>query len=126
MTLFNTVRKAVPVTAALASLTLSGCFFPKGGPPPGPLASDVLELATQRWPESTPESLEQGRQAFLASCDGCHSYPDLAHYTEDRWPVIMKRMGAKSDLSPENSDRVLQFILVARTSSAAVAQDAAK
>ncbi len=126
MLLPNTLRKMVTVGAALASLTLSGCFFPRAGPPPGPLSSELLELATQRWPDSSPESLEQGRKAFLASCDGCHAYPDLAHYTEDRWPIIMKRMGPKSDLAQEDSDRVLQFIFVARTPPAPDAQRAAE
>ena len=85
---------------------------------PQPLASERLEFARDRFPEATPESLEQGRQTLVASCNKCHGYPDLAQYADARWPKIIERMGAKAKLTPEESTRVLQFVLTARSEGA--------
>lgn len=94
---------------------LSGCLYPKAGSAPSPLDTMAVEAARTRWPDADAESLESGRQLFLGSCDGCHAYPALAHYEADEWPRIMKRMGGKADLSPEQTEQVLRFILVSRT-----------
>jgi len=104
------------VLAAVALISLGGCIFPKSAPPPSALSADQLEAARSRWPDATAEALEEGRQLFLASCDGCHDYPDLAHYSEQDWPEIMQRMGDKSDLSADQTAQVLQFVLVSRQS----------
>jgi len=106
------------VVAVLCLFTLAGCFFPKSGTAPGPLSSAALEGAQVRWPEASSESLEKGRQLYLASCNGCHSYPDMGHYAEEQWPAIMSRMGDKSDLSEEDSELVLRFVLAARQAQA--------
>lgn len=106
------------VIVVLSLLTLAGCFFPKSGTAPGPLSSSALEGAQARWPEASGESLEKGRQLYLASCSGCHSYPDMGHYTEEQWPAIVSRMGNKSDLSQEDSELVLRFVLAARQAQA--------
>lgn len=99
----------------ICAIVLSGCFFPKAGPAPGPLNALALEIAQSRWADSTPESLEKGRQYFLGTCDNCHSYPDLPHYSEEKWPTIIQRMGKKAELTPEETELVLRFILAART-----------
>jgi hypothetical protein len=119
------LRTTVTVGAALAAISITGCF-PKPGVAPGPLSEVVLASAQERWPDSSPESLEKGRQIFLASCDSCHSYPDMAYYPEEKWPTIMKRMGHKSDLSDADWALALQFVLVARTAPPAVEGAAAK
>lgn len=102
------------VVVALCLLPLAGCFFPKAGTAPGPLSASALESAQTRWPELSGESLEKGRQLYLASCNGCHAYPDMGHYTEEQWPAIMTRMGGKSGFSQEDSELVLRFVLAAR------------
>ena len=109
----------IPLTSAVVALgltSLSGCFlfYPKSGPPPGALSASALESARTRWADSTPESLEQGRQTFLGNCDRCHHYPDLTRYSDEKWPKIVDRMGKKADLSAEETERVVRFVLAYR------------
>lgn len=94
-------------------LSFTSCF-PKAGAAPGPLTALQTETALARLSGSSPESLEQGRQLFLAQCNGCHDYPDLQAVEAEAWPRIAKRMGKKSDLSPADSELVLLFIQAAR------------
>lgn len=101
-----------------SAVALTGCFFPKAGPAPGPLNALALQTAQGRWADSTPESLEKGRQFFLGACDNCHKYPDMPYYAEEKWPKIMERMGPKAELSKEETELVLRFILAARTQPA--------
>ena len=106
------------LTVVLFGLMLGGCFFPKAGPPPDPLSELKVTLAKARWPDASAESLERGRQYFLGTCDNCHKYPDLPHYSEEKWPPIMQRMGKKAELTPEETELVLRFILAHRTQPA--------
>ncbi len=99
-------------------LLLTACF-PKAGTAPGPLSTLALESARSRWPDASPDELEQGRQLFLANCNACHGYPDRVAYSEENWPDITRRMGDKVDLSPADTERVLRFILVSRSEQAA-------
>lgn len=110
----------VPLRVAAAALCSSLLFacFPKAGTAPGPLSATDLVTAQSRWPESSPESLEKGRQFFLGTCDNCHRYPSLTHYSEESWPRIMARMGKKAELTPEETDLVLRFVLVSRLAAA--------
>jgi hypothetical protein len=67
----------------------------------------------------TVASLSAGRDLFLAKCDACHAYPDLAAIADERWPDIVEKMGRKSHLAVEERDSVLHFILASRTDQAA-------
>ena len=101
------------VVGILSIGALSGCF-PKAGPLPGPLPSESIVRAQSRWPAATEESLEKGRGLFATYCDNCHHYPDLREYSETKWPEIVRRMSKKSGISPDDSERVLHFVLAAR------------
>jgi mono/diheme cytochrome c family protein len=102
----------------LACLFLSACF-PKAGTVPGPLSAAALESAQARWPGTSAEELEQGRQLFLNHCDSCHSLPDRAAYSEAEWPGLVRRMGKKADLKEAERELVLRFILANRSEPAA-------
>jgi mono/diheme cytochrome c family protein len=101
------------VVSTLACLGLSACF-PKAGTAPGPLSANALASAQRQWPGTSGEELERGRQLFLQHCDACHSYPDRAAYSEQKWPSIARRMGAKADLPEADTELVLRFILANR------------
>ena len=111
--------KALHVTAALAAIGLlgAGCF-PKGAPVPGALSPAGVTWATGRWPGVTAASLSAGRDHFVAKCNGCHSYPDLAAIPEARWPEIMERMGKKAGLGAEDKEAVLRYLLASRAEQA--------
>ncbi len=109
------------MTRVLASLvwmlsltSVAACGYPRAGAAPGPVTAAWLESARTHWPDASETTLEEGRQAFLTHCNQCHSYPDRAAITADRWPSIMRRMGVKSYLSSAQTEAVLRFILVSR------------
>lgn len=101
--------------ALLAALmVIASCATPGGTVTPGPISPAAVDAAKTHWPDATAESLEHGRQLFLASCNKCHAYPDRAAYSEDRWPRIVANMGKRAKLSDEESTQVLHFILATR------------
>lgn len=104
----------------LACLFLVACF-PKAGTVPGPLSALAIESAQAKWPGTSAEELERGRQLFLEHCSSCHSYPDRAAYTEAEWPGIARRMGDKVDLKEAESELLLRFILANRSDPGAPA-----
>lgn len=107
----------------VACLFLAACF-PKAGTVPGPLSSGAIASAQSRWPNTSAEELEQGRQLFLNHCNTCHSYPDRAAYSEAEWPGLARRMGKKADLKEAESELVLRFILANRAEPGAPAAEA--
>jgi mono/diheme cytochrome c family protein len=101
------------VALLAAAFTEAGCY-PKAGPPPGALSANSVTSASTRWPGVTAGSLAAGRDLFLAKCNGCHDYPDLAAISDERWPNILDKMAKKADLGAEQRDAVLHFVLASR------------
>ena len=95
----------------------AGCY-PKAAPAPGALSANRVTWASTRWPGVTASALSAGRDLFLAKCDGCHAYPDLTAISEERWPGILEKMGKKSELSAEERDAVLHYVLASRSQPA--------
>ena len=92
----------------------SGCGYPKAGPAPGPITPAEVTLAASKWPAATETSLSEGRDLFIARCNGCHDYADLKKIPEGQWPEIMKRMGKNAKLDAKQTEAVLEFVLVAQ------------
>lgn len=95
----------------------AGCY-PKAGPAPGALSARSVTWASTRWSGVTEGSLSAGRSHFLAKCNGCHGYPDLAAIPDGRWPAILERMARKSGLGAEERDAVLHYVLASRSEQA--------
>lgn len=108
-----------PSGALVLLLAITACGYPKTGAAPGPVTTTAAETAATRWPGTTPASLNTGRETFLAKCNDCHGYPDIKLIADDRWPAILKRMGKKADLTPEQTETVLRFVLTTRVDLAA-------
>ena len=102
------------ISSTLACLFLAACF-PKAGTVPGPLSSIAIESAQAKWPGTSAEELERGRQLFLDNCNSCHSYPDRMAYTEAEWPGIARRMGRKVELKDAEIELLVHFILANRS-----------
>src|SRR5580704_4570465 len=95
----------------------AGCY-PRVAPPPGALSANSVTSASMRWPGVTADSLSRGHDLFLANCNGCHGYPDLAAIPDERWPNIVEKMARKSHLGAEERDAVLHFVLASRSEQA--------
>ena len=104
--------------AILVALT-AACGYPKSGAVPGPVSPTAEATAATRWPGTTPDSLRNGRELFMAKCNDCHGHPDITAIGEDHWPGILGRMGKKAKLTEAQTQDVLHFILAARSDATA-------
>jgi mono/diheme cytochrome c family protein len=111
-------RIVLPVALVTVGFLEADCY-PKVAPPPGALSSNSVASASTRWPGVTVSSLSHGRDLFLANCNACHGYPDLAAISEERWPDIVEKMAKKISLSTEDRDAVLHFVLASRSEQGA-------
>ena len=78
------------------------------------LSPAAVTAAQTRFPSATAESLEAGRESFLAHCKACHDFPSLAAYSDDDWKRIIPKMARNAKLSPADGDAILTFVLAAR------------
>jgi hypothetical protein len=110
-----TRMKPMLLSFALLSPALAVGCFPKAADAPPPLSPEGVTWSSTRWPGTNASSLASGREHFVAKCNGCHGYPDLASITEDRWPAIVERMANKAGLAAEQREAVLRFVLASRS-----------
>jgi hypothetical protein len=73
-----------------------------------------VSWASTKWPGTTESQLGVGRALFVANCNRCHGYPDVAAIPDDRWPAIVERMARNAKLDTDQGNSVLGFILAAR------------
>lgn len=107
-------RFLLRVALVVIGFAAAGCY-PKVAPPPGALSARSVASASERWPGVTVSSLSRGRDLFLAHCNACHGYPDLAAISDERWPDILEKMAKKAGLGTEDRDAVLHFVLASRS-----------
>jgi hypothetical protein len=111
-------RVVLRVALVAIGLIEAGCY-PKVAAPPGVLSASSVASASTRWPGVTVSSLSHGRDLFLANCNACHGYPDLAAISDERWPGIIEKMAKKAGLGAEDGDAVLHFVLASRSEQGA-------
>ena len=110
----------IPLLVVLVAVGFvgAGCY-PKVAPPPGALSASSVASASERWPGVTTSSLSRGHDLFLAHCNACHGYPDLAPISDERWPGILEKMAKKAGLDAADRDAVLHFVLASRSEQGA-------
>ena len=78
------------------------------------------QRARERWPEASLESLEAGRQAYVARCSGCHAL----HLPEERPPEVWPKMVAQMErdqgvrVRPEERELILRYLMTMSTRAA--------
>ncbi len=77
-------------------------------PRPTPMQA---ELASQRWPGSSLESLKQGRSLYAAKCSGCHVPHRPSQYPAEKWSKIVDEKADRANLSGEEQELILQYLL---------------
>lgn len=107
-------RLSLRLATLAAALALAGCY-PRPGPLPGPLSEAALSSALGRLPGQSAETLAKGRAQAEFYCQDCHEYPDIWVIAAEKWPAIMKRMQKEADMTQEDADLVLNFILAAQS-----------
>lgn len=89
------------------ALTLSACAGGGGVPHPTPVQ---VSRAQTRWPGATRESLERGRDLYVARCSGCHPLHRPAEFPASRWPALLAKMAPRARLTPAERDLVLAYL----------------
>jgi hypothetical protein len=93
--------------AIVLGLLVSACA---GGAIPHPNEASV-SWARAEWPGSSRQSLEQGRELYVARCSGCHTLHEPRSYRAERWRDVVGVMAPRARLSPSESDLVLRYLL---------------
>jgi mono/diheme cytochrome c family protein len=60
-------------------------------------------------------TLAQGRTVFLNRCIQCHALPEVARFKPPRLTSIVATMSGRANLSPEQHDAVLKYLLTVRS-----------
>jgi mono/diheme cytochrome c family protein len=60
-------------------------------------------------------TLAQGRALFLNRCIQCHALPEVARFKPPRLTAIVATMSGRANLSPEQHDAVLKYLLTVRS-----------
>jgi mono/diheme cytochrome c family protein len=72
-------------------------------------------------PQGADPQVTQGRELFVAKCNGCHQYPELTAIDEKDIPSIVKRMGGKANLDDKQTAAVESYVRAGRGASAPAA-----
>ncbi len=70
-----------------------------------------LSRARMEWPEATRQSLERGRDLYVARCSGCHTLFAPAAYPAARWRQVLGQMAPRARLTGEESELVLHYLV---------------
>jgi cytochrome c5 len=107
-------------SAILAILSLNGCGFPQtGAAPPAASPAEVASVKAQ-FPTATDAQIQEGHDMFVAKCNKCHSHPDLGPSANAKveWDKVVVRMGKKADLTDDQTNNVLHYVLGVRAAAA--------
>ena len=62
-----------------------------------------------------PQTLADGRKVFLNRCILCHALPEVARFDAPRLNRIVGRMSGRANLSPEQHEALLKYLLTVRS-----------
>jgi cytochrome c5 len=60
--------------------------------------------------DSGKETRSPGEIAFRSSCQTCHSLPKPAKYSDEQWPPLVARYGARAKLSDSAITQIIQYL----------------
>lgn len=97
--------RAVMLGCLLAAVV--GC----GGSIPQPTDQHTA-VARSRWPDTTRQSLVQGRALYIDHCGGCHPLYEPGRFTAAEWSSITAEMAPRAKLAPGETDLVRRYLVV--------------
>jgi hypothetical protein len=104
-------RLAALASVGLAAGALAGC----AGRLPEPSVADAARAA-KAWPGTTVSDLHRGKQQYVQRCSGCHGLVDPHRFQADRWPVFVKEMSGKLQISNAEVADLTRYLVVASES----------
>ncbi|HKC69100.1 MAG TPA: hypothetical protein VKG26_12770 [Bacteroidia bacterium] len=119
------MKKIIPFAALYVSILVSACS-PKTttalatttntttapAAPTTDVTSIQVDAAKKKYPDATTASLQKGHDVYYgASCTGCHGAKKITNFSEDDLPGIINRMARKAQISDEEKDAVLKYVM---------------
>lgn len=101
------------IVLVFGAALLSGCqSYLALAPPVSPsfIQAGVLEHADEG-------TLAQGRVLFLNRCIQCHALPEVSRFYAPRLTAIVAKMSGRANLSPQQHEAVLKYLLTVRAQS---------
>jgi mono/diheme cytochrome c family protein len=92
-------------------LFLSGCESSPAVAPP--ITASFLRAGVRQHADGP--TLTEGRRLYLNRCIQCHALPQVAKYDPERLTVIVAKMAGRANLSEEQHDAVLKYLLTMRS-----------
>jgi mono/diheme cytochrome c family protein len=96
-----------------AVLLLAGCQSNLSSTAPAVTPSFVRSAMPEK---ADVPTLNKGRTVFLNRCIQCHALPDAKRFDAPRLTAIVAKMSGRANLSPEQHDAVLKYLLTVRAS----------
>jgi hypothetical protein len=70
-----------------------------------------IQVAQNRWPNTTAEELKNGHNIFVTKCVECHKNYEITGFSEKKWVHEIDDMSPKAKLSPEEKLQLTKHIL---------------
>jgi mono/diheme cytochrome c family protein len=102
-----------PIAAVLAIL-FAGCQSNLSSSAP-PITASFIRAGLRQ--NGDARTLAQGRVVFLNRCIQCHALPTIAGFDARQLKVIVAQMSGRANLSPEQQEAVLKYLLTVRSQS---------
>lgn len=67
--------------------------------------------ASSRWPGTSVDDLNQGRQLYIARCASCHQPVPPADVPAAEWPGHVAEMKERSKLDDHQADLVVRYLV---------------
>ena len=104
-------RLCSSIAPALGAILFAGCQSNLTSSAP-PVTASFLRASAHT--KSDVRILSEGRALFLNRCIQCHALPEVAGFNAARLRAIVATMSGRANLSPEQHDAVLKYVLAVR------------
>lgn len=64
-------------------------------------------------PSSTSQERSPGEVAFKSNCQTCHRLPKAKEKTDQQWPGLVERYGARAKLSTDQIAAITEYLISA-------------
>ena len=71
-----------------------------------------LDRAQAKWPGISVADLQEGRRLTVQNCASCHPVPRPSDHPSDHWPEIMDRMTPLVKMTPDESNKIEQYLVL--------------
>jgi mono/diheme cytochrome c family protein len=97
---------------APGAVLLGGCESNLSSTAP-PITASFIQAGVRE--HGNARTLAQGRALFLNRCIQCHALPEVVRFNAPRLTAIVAKMSGRANLSPEQHEAVLKYLLTVRS-----------